>query len=1211
MDTRGTSAWRWTAGLAAASLLVCGTPVAEQLAVMAAETAPERLPDDVVKPAGGYRQYNKSDSTDCPSCFAREQAVKKRLELQKQGLLQPSKPPSTFTGKISNLLSQPRDLSERATGPIPKTEMAGSNWTGVNTSPSTNGNGVSTSETSAGQSRIGQGPVAQPAAALEVEFQPNRAAVNRSHVQPVAAPDTLVAQARPKLAPVAAGNQRAQGAPQQGQYQQPGQYQQAPRQQQQFQQQQPAAQFSAQQQQPAPQYPAQQFAGEQYVQETDPATLMLANEPPPTAIERELEKLFGKDGREAPPMRFSQMEAASGDDEAAEMNFRAAAPQPMQSNPTAGQNVGQSADESQQAPKKSFFKRLIPSFLRREEKPAQPVPQAAKSRPASQQPWKPGQPVPGGQPLPLPPRFNPPQQLPAGVANGPTLGNAPQNLSQQYPNQQGAPQPIANQPHPLHVQPPHPIADMVQPNEQQLPQQPAIQQQPAQRIPELSDAEPIPAGKSSRNPGSEEDGFRLDDEQTVDQQRLEKLDADLLIDDVLPGTSGAKSTAKSPANKLKPKTPPVAAKSLPPVTDLSTSTVERPAGKPVADAAKPAAKPVVEKVTEKPAQRFAEKMAPSALAATPEKIGDVTTKPKADSPFTGLSLDLAEAERRVATDSRTVIVDDEDLQLPAAATKVAVIEKSVENGTSATVTETSKGAATGDIAAKLPASPDQVTVSQDTAAKETVTKESVALLAPPDAASTPDTAVTNSNNTTNGNNEKPRLVEIPQPTVSTNANESTRSADRNDVVADNAAKRSADAPTASSGVAANTGTESAPVKNERDPAVMQARIAARGDLKGFKGFCPVTLRNERRLVDAKPEFRAEHQGRSYYVSSAEALEQFHQNPEKYVPACDGRDVVQQVSGAVVVEGSLDHAAWFKGRLYLFATADARVEFVSAPAEFVKKTAEPTSSETDAQTAAKNTGAATDENTNSSVFNKTDNAPTASPAVTTPVTAKGPPSLDDEPIDDQAADESSALKEPATNRNGVISAPQTIGADRRSTSDNAPSAKVDTVPSLDDAEPSFEDRNTHSTTRSDVNRPALVAPGAEGSSKTTAPKTTGFRPLAAPTTTTIGTPVSKLTGTGIPPAATAPVAAPVVTPRSAQATESLAAPGTAAVASPAASGLPQKGTVIARPAIRPAPRNPNVVPPAKTVPADKAAVPAPKNGGDDRDLDDEEDDLDLE
>ena len=110
----------------------------------------------------------------------------------------------------------------------------------------------------------------------------------------------------------------------------------------------------------------------------------------------------------------------------------------------------------------------------------------------------------------------------------------------------------------------------------------------------------------------------------------------------------------------------------------------------------------------------------------------------------------------------------------------------------------------------------------------------------------------------------------------------------------------------------------------------QEIIASRQGLRGLKGFCPVALREERELVDAHSQFRAIYNGKTYYLSSSQAAFAFQSDPTKYAPAARGNDVIQQAVTGVDAEGSLDYAVWYKGRLYLFGSAETMDTFVSAP-----------------------------------------------------------------------------------------------------------------------------------------------------------------------------------------------------------------------------------------------------------------------------------------
>lgn len=123
-----------------------------------------------------------------------------------------------------------------------------------------------------------------------------------------------------------------------------------------------------------------------------------------------------------------------------------------------------------------------------------------------------------------------------------------------------------------------------------------------------------------------------------------------------------------------------------------------------------------------------------------------------------------------------------------------------------------------------------------------------------------------------------------------------------------------------------------PVDVDEQASSEEAQLASRPAMTGFKGFCPVTLRNKRKLVESDPQFQAERDGVVYQFASAEALAEFQIAPEKYVPARSGQDVVL-TAGGEQKPGTLDHAVWFRGKLYLFATAESRQTFVTAPAKY--------------------------------------------------------------------------------------------------------------------------------------------------------------------------------------------------------------------------------------------------------------------------------------
>ncbi|WP_437185918.1 hypothetical protein SH668x_003044 [Planctomicrobium sp. SH668] len=137
---------------------------------------------------------------------------------------------------------------------------------------------------------------------------------------------------------------------------------------------------------------------------------------------------------------------------------------------------------------------------------------------------------------------------------------------------------------------------------------------------------------------------------------------------------------------------------------------------------------------------------------------------------------------------------------------------------------------------------------------------------------------------------------------------------------------------ASSAPDLNLGVTSTP--KAESPASKLEKIASRKDLKGLKGFCPVALRDERNLIEASAEFVVTHNGTSYEVSSPEAMKKFQAEPSKYAPASNGCDPIHAALTGEQLPGSLEHAVWYKGRLYLFSSVETMETFTAAPSSHI-------------------------------------------------------------------------------------------------------------------------------------------------------------------------------------------------------------------------------------------------------------------------------------
>jgi YHS domain-containing protein len=127
---------------------------------------------------------------------------------------------------------------------------------------------------------------------------------------------------------------------------------------------------------------------------------------------------------------------------------------------------------------------------------------------------------------------------------------------------------------------------------------------------------------------------------------------------------------------------------------------------------------------------------------------------------------------------------------------------------------------------------------------------------------------------------------------------------------------------------------SAPAAGDSPTSTPNASPASTTPRTGLMGYCPVTLKEAREMAVASAEFRSQFAGKTYEFVSEEAKRQFDANPRLYVPAMNGNDVVLLSKGQRGIEGSLEHAAWYRGKLYLFSSEATRNEFAAGPSKFV-------------------------------------------------------------------------------------------------------------------------------------------------------------------------------------------------------------------------------------------------------------------------------------
>ena len=105
------------------------------------------------------------------------------------------------------------------------------------------------------------------------------------------------------------------------------------------------------------------------------------------------------------------------------------------------------------------------------------------------------------------------------------------------------------------------------------------------------------------------------------------------------------------------------------------------------------------------------------------------------------------------------------------------------------------------------------------------------------------------------------------------------------------------------------------------------------DAVALAGYCPVSLVKGVGLTPGKQDHQARHDGRVYRFATAEAREAFAKDPEHYLPADQGRCPVRKVEAEEAVAGSPKFGVHYRGRVYLCVDEVARRRFAADPERF--------------------------------------------------------------------------------------------------------------------------------------------------------------------------------------------------------------------------------------------------------------------------------------
>jgi len=124
------------------------------------------------------------------------------------------------------------------------------------------------------------------------------------------------------------------------------------------------------------------------------------------------------------------------------------------------------------------------------------------------------------------------------------------------------------------------------------------------------------------------------------------------------------------------------------------------------------------------------------------------------------------------------------------------------------------------------------------------------------------------------------------------------------------------------------------------PAQQKTSAAKTPVRLGLAGFSPVALWTRTRWQRGDKKFACRVGREVYYLASARELERFREDPLRFAPRCGGHDVVRQVETGRRVAGSIRHAVFYDGGLYLFCDAATLGRFRRSPTRYATAVSRP-------------------------------------------------------------------------------------------------------------------------------------------------------------------------------------------------------------------------------------------------------------------------------
>lgn len=119
-----------------------------------------------------------------------------------------------------------------------------------------------------------------------------------------------------------------------------------------------------------------------------------------------------------------------------------------------------------------------------------------------------------------------------------------------------------------------------------------------------------------------------------------------------------------------------------------------------------------------------------------------------------------------------------------------------------------------------------------------------------------------------------------------------------------------------------------------EPTVATAQpVQPQASPPAFGGLCLPSVNESRSLISGTPQFSLKYHGKTLYFRDGEQMQKFRSKPDSFWPMYDGNCPVTQAEDGQSVEGKLEFAAMFRGKLWLSSSPEQMQKFVKRPTTY--------------------------------------------------------------------------------------------------------------------------------------------------------------------------------------------------------------------------------------------------------------------------------------